>query len=72
MTAQPPARERVIIPLEAVSHGHHFPPGRGLVVGVGLWIWLLEEGVPVGDSQRNFRIAFRGCHGSMEYEGALQ
>lgn len=50
--------ERAIL-FEAVSYSYHFPPGRTLVVGVGFWIWLLEEGIPVDDGQRLFRIARR-------------
>jgi hypothetical protein len=44
------------LPFEAVSYSYHFPPGRALVFGVGFWIWLLEESIPVDDGQRLFRI----------------
>lgn len=53
--------ERAIL-FKAVPHSYHFPPGRGLVVGVGFWIWLLEEGIPVDDGQRLFRITLEGSH----------
>jgi hypothetical protein len=51
------------IPFEAVFHSYHLPPGGALVVGVGFWIWLLEESIPVDNSQRLLWVALRWCHG---------
>jgi hypothetical protein len=50
------------MPFEVVSHSHHFPPGRALVVSVGFWVWLLEECIPVDDGQRRLGIALGWCH----------